>query len=256
MSWKVALAIACVAVSCDGFGFSEACDPTSVDLSSFEVWRREAGYWFGEYTFLGADGAAYESESWNYPYAKYFGFIHIELEGNALKQRNVFVYPPQTAEACASDASATGAGACGLNGNEKIFAADQKASDCGGNLAGPYESGGVVLDTTTTVLGEDTVVYAVKLPADFGSGFIQNQLTTLPGNGVRVRTAQGFAFGSEKPDSCSFYRETKLAGRAEWLAKLAEVRATNAVRTEDECAWVSGGASEMTCEDHFGFALS
>jgi len=118
-----------------------------------------------------------------------------------------------------------GAGACGENGNERIFSADQSASDCDGNLAGPYVTFGLTVDTTTTVLGDDTVVYSVKLPAHLGAGFNQNQLTTLPGNGVRVRTAQGFSFGAELPDYASFYREYKLANRTEWLAKLAEVRA-------------------------------
>ena len=127
----------------------------------------------------------------------YFGFIHLEIAGNALRQRNVFVYPPSVK--CDEDASVVGAGACGENGNERIFSADQNASDCDGNLAGPYVSPYMTLDTSTKVLGDDTVVYSVKLPAAYGGGFNQNQLTTLPGNGVRVRTAQGFSFGAEQP---------------------------------------------------------
>ena len=143
----------------------------------------------------------------------------------------------------------------GVNGNERIFSADQSASDCDGNLAGPYVTFGLTVDTTTTVLGDDTVVYSVKLPAHLGAGFNQNQLTTLPGNGVRVRTAQGFSFGAELPDYASFYREYKLANRTEWLAKLAEVRAANGILDSDHCAWVSGSPPESgtTCAEHFGF---
>ncbi len=74
-------------------------------MADYEVWKREEGYWYGEYTFLGAEGDPYVSSSWNYPYDHYYGFIHIELNGNALKQRNVFIYPPQTAEKCEADDS-------------------------------------------------------------------------------------------------------------------------------------------------------
>mmetsp|Transcript_7982 Transcript_7982/g.23797 ORF Transcript_7982/g.23797 Transcript_7982/m.23797 type:complete len:343 (+) Transcript_7982:145-1173(+) len=213
------------------------CDAKTCALRDFEVWRREEGFWYGEYTFLGADGNPFKSANWNYPYDHYYGFIHLELDGNKLKQRNVFVSPPQTKEKCEQDDSVVGTGACGFHGNEKIFGADQEASDCDGNLAGPYEMGGFVLDTTTKVLGDDTVVYSVKLPEEFGGGFTQNQLTTLPGNGVRVRTAQGFAFEGQ-PSYASFYRETKLDQDA-WLEKLREVREANNVLESDHCARVA-----------------
>ena len=211
-----------------GCACQDVCDPSEENLADYEVWRREEGYWYGEYecgvdvqvlrvaamasrrsdaanarlnstprryTFLGAEGDPYVSSSWNYPYDHYYGFIHIELDGNSLKQRNVFIYPPQTAEKCEADDSTEGDGVCGTNGNEKVFGADQEASDCEGNLAGPYTQGGFTLDTTTKVLGDDTVIYSVKIPDSMGGGINQNQLTTLPGNGVRVRTAQGFSFG-------------------------------------------------------------
>ena len=211
-----------------GCACQDVCDPSEENLADYEVWRREEGYWYGEYecgvdvqvlrvaamasrrsdaanarlnstprryTFLGAEGDPYVSSSWNYPYDHYYGFIHIELDGNSLKQRNVFIYPPQTTEKCEADDSTEGDGVCGTNGNEKIFGADQSASDCDGNLAGPYTQGGFTLDTTTRVIGDDTVIYSVKIPDSMGGGINQNQLTTLPGNGVRVRTAQGFSFG-------------------------------------------------------------
>jgi len=226
---------------------------SELQLSDFEVWKREEGYWFGEYTLIGAEGDPFTSASWNYPYDHYYGFIHIELIGNSLSQRNIFVYPPQSSDLCAIDDSAMGSGVCGTNGNEKIFSADQTASDCNGNLAGPYPYGAYTLDTTTTIFGDDTVLYQVKLPAAFGGGFNQNQLTTLPGNGVRVRTAQGFDFAGQAAYS-SFYRETKLASQEEWLEKLAEIRASAGILPADHCAYDSSNMpSGVTCEEHFGF---
>jgi hypothetical protein len=65
-----------------------------VDLMDFETWKREEGYWVGEYTFLGADGDPYESSTWPYPYDHYMGFIHLAIDGPNLSQRNVFLYPP------------------------------------------------------------------------------------------------------------------------------------------------------------------
>ena len=91
---------------------------------------------YGEYTFLGSAGDPYYSATWNYLYDHYSGFIHIEQNGNALKQRNLFVYPPQSADTCDANNAALGEEVCGSNGNEKTFAADQSASDCDGNLAG------------------------------------------------------------------------------------------------------------------------
>ena len=111
-----------------GCACKDVCDPAKENLADYEVWKREEGYWYGEYTFLGAEGDPYISSSWNYPYDHYYGFIHIELNGNALKQRNVFIYPPQTAEKCEADDTTEGEGICGVNGNEKIFGADQSAS--------------------------------------------------------------------------------------------------------------------------------
>ena len=104
------------------------------------------------------------------------------------------------------------------------------------------------------VLGDDTVIYSVRIPDAMGGGINQNQLTTLPGNGVRVRTAQGFSFGAEQPSYASFYREKKVT-KDEWLAKLKAVRAANNILASDECAWVTGGASGTTCSEHFGFDM-
>ena len=73
---------------------AEDCDLANLDLRSFPAWEREHGYWVGEYTLMGADGNAFASQNWNYPYDHYAGFIALEVEGNAITQRNVFLYPP------------------------------------------------------------------------------------------------------------------------------------------------------------------
>ena len=56
------LASAACAAACDAC----ECDISKVDLADFEVWRREEGYWWGEYSFYGAEGDPYASASWNY----------------------------------------------------------------------------------------------------------------------------------------------------------------------------------------------
>ena len=129
-------------------GACEAYDVGTVKLADFETWRREDGYWYSEYTSLGAEGNPHLSSSWNYPCDHYCGFIHIEVQNNTLVQRN----------------STTGGSVCGVDGNEKVLAAYQTASDCDGNLAGPYAAAHTVFGTSTTILGNDTVIYAVKLP--------------------------------------------------------------------------------------------
>ena len=114
---------------------------------------------------------------WNYPYQSYRGFITGEIAGwvaltiahdpfyqtlfssaknlldhanhfsdnlwniNAYRQRNVFLYPPQDSNVCDSANDAVkGDGVCGVNGNTKIFEADQVATTCsGGGIEGPYQ---------------------------------------------------------------------------------------------------------------------
>jgi len=105
-----------------------------VNLSDFEAWKREEGFWVGEYTLLGGDGDPSESDKWPYRYDHYMGFIHLALDGPKLSQRNVFLYPPQHSDKCTADGplgdspdlpDVLGEGECGVNGNEKIFSADQ-----------------------------------------------------------------------------------------------------------------------------------
>ena len=49
-------------------------------LSDFPQWQKEVGYWLGDLSFYGPDGAPFEGSyvkggSWNYPHDKYKGFI-------------------------------------------------------------------------------------------------------------------------------------------------------------------------------------
>ncbi|MDB4808890.1 dockerin type I repeat-containing protein [Verrucomicrobiales bacterium] len=244
-------------------------DSVDVNLLDFEVWQRERGYWFGEYTFLNSSGksdyeATEDSTSGQYDYRRYFGFINLQVKGNELKQRNIFLRPALDLEGKDLDEDGTVSvnelDAFGFSspfdyaidlqtniatplqpngdaadlipfnyneGTEKTFTADQSASDQSGNLSGLYFG----FPTTTTIIGEDTVLYRVG-----DTPIFQNQLTTLPGNGVRVRTAQGFSFGSSLPSYGSYYRETKfeddvdeqgvviMTAREKFLLKLEEYR--------------------------------
>jgi len=237
------------------------CDPSQVDLADFEAWRREEGYWIGEYTFLGADGAPFVSGRWPYRYDDYRGFIHLEVDGPNIRQRNVFLYPAQQEEDCTGEVDEMGVptdvvgdGECGVNGNEKIFSADQQAVDCDGNLAGPFTQGPFTLATETRLLGDDSVLYQVRL---FDQGpLLQNQLTSLPGNGTRIRTAQGInPFAEEEDPSwtyASFYRERKVS-RDEFYSALAATRADYSILEDDYCGYDNTNApSGVTCDEHFG----
>ena len=86
---------------------------------------------------------------------------------------------------------------------EKLFEAEQHAIDNKGNLSGKYLG---QFDTFTYMLDDKTILYQVPL---FGN-IVQNQLTTLNKDNSRVRTAQGFSFGSWESDYSSYYRETRL----------------------------------------------
>ncbi len=237
------------------------CDLGEVDLLDFEVWRREEGYWVGEYSFYGADGDPNQSDSWPYRYDHYKGFIRIAIDGADLAQRNIFTYPPQDSSLCTGEeGDVKGDGACGVNGNENIWVANQTASNCEGSLDGPFATAFGVTDTYTTILGDDTVRYKVVYsennppPYDelFGGNIMQNQLTTLTPDGVRVRTAQGFNVATGLPSYASFYRETRVTEAEFWVA-LDAARAEYSIREEDECAWdgVTKGPSGTDCETHF-----
>ena len=259
---------------CLGFFFlpvdlvAEEEEPVDVDLLDFEVWQRERGYWFGEYTFLNGSGksdykASDDATSGQYDYRTYYGFINLQVKGTELKQRNIFLRPALDLEVQDLDedgkVSINELDAFGFTspydylidldtkiatplengdltdlspfnyteGTEKTFTADQSASDNLGNLSGSYFG----FPTYTTIIGDDTVLYRVG-----DSPIFQNQLTTLPGNGTRVRTAQGFSFSGSLPSYGSYYRETKFeddvdedgvvikTAKEKFLEKLAEYR--------------------------------
>ncbi len=214
-----------------------------INLLDHEVWNRENGYWFGEYTFLNENGlvdyeASDNTTSGQFDYRNYYGFISLQIDGNQLKQRNIFIRPAIDLES--KDLNSDGLISINeLNkfgfestfdysidlvnqiatpmqdgivadlepfnyteGTEKTFTANQEASDNTGNLSGTYFG----IPTSTIIIGDNTVIYTVGS----GDSIIQNQLTTLPGNSTRIRTAQGFNFINGEPSYASFYRETKF----------------------------------------------
>lgn len=180
------------------------------------------------------------SSTWNYPYNAYRGFITGATQGPAYRQRNVFLYPPQTPQACASrDDLVTGEGECGVNGNSRIFFADQTARvgiDSDGSISGPYLD---VFETYTELIGQDNaLLYQVYL---FGELF-QSQLTTLStdantGQSRRTRSAQSFQGGL--PTSVSFFRERKVS-REEFYQTLRDTLEEYNILPSDTCAWMDG----------------
>lgn len=275
--------------------FIKPCCAGFKNLDTFEVWRREAGWWVCNYTLLNNEGLvdynpSESKDSGEFDYRNYFGFIKIQLVGDTLYQRNVFLRPPVNLELyaetigdetrCRVDklklagfstrwdyilnaktktATPVKPGTTDRaqietfpngrsklpamkdlkdidysKGTEKYFEAKQSAVDNHGNLAGPYEVvPGFSVPTTTTVFGDDTVLYQV---GDGKGGLSQNQLTTLPGDGTRVRTAQGFGYS----EYASYYREEKI-DEANFYAAITEMRnkykidATDAhIKTDDE----------------------
>jgi len=234
---------------------SPKCDPQNVNLSDYPQWRAEQGYWIGEYTFLKGDGSPFVSGNWNYPYGNYKGFITGNISGNAYRQRNVFLYPPQDNNVCsASNPTTTGNGICGENGNTKVFEADQKATTCsdnkelGGDIDGLYAG---VFPTFTQLVGaENALLYQVFIPPSLTGAtenrLLQSQLTTitesLSGQVYRTRTAQGFDVFANigATNSVSYYRERKV-DKEEFYTELNSTIAEYAILTEDLCKWDNNG---------------
>jgi len=208
------------------------CDPGTKVIKDAAQWQQEKGYWIGEYSLYGSDGQPSTSSDWNYPYSHYKGFITDNVLGNTHRQRNVFMYPPQTPEICTfpnstgkvDGSSPVGLGSCGVNGNTKVLWTDQSATTCSNNLElkgdieKPY---GSLSYTNTELVGkENSLLYqvwltksalnyyeAVGLGNPYGRCFdgfcgyeedrlMQSQLTTLTqvsdGSWRRTTTAQGF----------------------------------------------------------------
>lgn len=252
---------------------SKTCDPNKVVLADSKQWQYEEGYWIGEYSLYGDDGDESTSASWNYRYDHYKGFITGNVQGNAYRQRNVFMYPAQRPADCSAPSNVTGNGTCGVNGNIKVFEADQAATTCSsnpelkGNIEGPY---GSLTYTYTDLIGKDNaLLYQVWLTkaalnyyesvilgnpysrcVDGDCGYtddrlMQSQLTTLTtlpdGTVRRTRTAQGFdAFGNVgAPTYASYYRERKVSEAEFWQEFNATAQSYN-ILTSDMCAWKSG----------------
>jgi hypothetical protein len=247
-------------------------------LSDSPQWKQEEGYWVGEYSLFGSGGNPSTSSSWNYPYNHYKGFITGNVLGNAYRQRNVFMYPPQDTALCPST-NPVGDGVCGTNGNMKVFEADQNSTTCStnpelkGNIEGPY---GSLSYTYTELIGKDnSLLYQVWLTKEAlnyyqsvilgnpGSACVagdcgytedrlmQSQLTTLTqkldGTWMRTRTAQGFdAFGDVgAPTYASFYREKKVTEAEFWTA-FNETMTNYNILESDTCAWKSGETGGTT----------
>mmetsp|Transcript_8394 Transcript_8394/g.11023 ORF Transcript_8394/g.11023 Transcript_8394/m.11023 type:complete len:289 (-) Transcript_8394:291-1157(-) len=212
----------------------------SHDLEEFAQWREEVGYWIGDLTFYGSEGTPFESPGWNYRYDNYKGFITGDISGQSYRQRNVFIYPPQTEEECSSDSSVIGNGTCGENGNSKLFEADQSITgkSCDGTIEGPFAG---VFDTKTSLVGEDN---AILYQVFFQGAIFQSQLTTLSGNGRRTRSAHGFnpfdPNSPEVPTYCSFYREHRVE-KEEFYATLETTLDEYGILDADACTRDSQG---------------
>ena len=235
--------------------FIIVCDPNEVNLLDSPQWQNEVGYWVGEYSFYGSDGDPYTTSSWNYPYDHYKGFITGNVKGNKYRQRNVFIYPPQTSAKCAADSSTQGSGVCGTNGNMKVFEADQSATTCSlneelkGDIEGPF---GSLSYTYTQLVGRDNaLLYQVYIPkGTLGiteDRILQSQLTTITkvtdsstGETVvhRTRTAQGFdGFVSVGTTSYASYYREKQVSQTEFWTQFNAAKTTYNILDSDTCAW-------------------
>lgn len=240
---------------------TESCNPADIDLTQFKQWEQERGYWIGTYTFLGGDGKPFNSASWNYPYGDYKGFITGEVFENAYRQRNVFLYPPQDTAVCDTISNVTtGEGVCGINGNTKIFSADQEVTSCDevpyeGTIEGLYAG---MFPTKTTLIGNDNaLLYQVLFP---DGNLLQSQLTTMSENAetkqlYRTRSAQGFAGPAGLSTSCSYYRERKVT-EEEFFDELESSIAAYNIASDDLCKYDNMGnavipsGSIEACADH------
>lgn len=190
----------------------------------------------------------------SYPFS--FLLLILFQNRNAYRQRNVFLYPPQTAEKCLIDNSTVGVGACGVNGNSKTFFADQAATTCsddpdkGGTIEGPYMG---VLFTKTELIGrQNALLYQVFYDKNaFGlneDALSQSQLTTISKNAlnqtIRVRTAQGFGLDGS-PSYASYYREHKVT-KEEFYSTFNQTLSEYSILTSDTC----DGTGVAGCEEH------
>lgn len=242
---------------------SDSCDPAVVVmLADYPQWRAEKGYWIGECTLYNGDGEPYTSVGWPYRYSGTKSFITGNIAGSAYRQRNVFLYPPQSEsnEMCKRDnPEVVGEGECGKNGNSLVFFADQAATSCSdnpalaGNIDGPFQSQFGPLYTTTELIGQDNaLLYQVFLPPHMNP--IQSQLTTLtkgPGSdefNYRTRSAQGFDFATGLQTYLSFYRERKVS-KQDFYAEMNKTIAEFNILDSDLC-YLDGGVGRQPIDGY------
>mmetsp|Transcript_6719 Transcript_6719/g.9067 ORF Transcript_6719/g.9067 Transcript_6719/m.9067 type:complete len:423 (-) Transcript_6719:111-1379(-) len=187
-----------------------------------------------------------------------------------------------------------GNGTCGVNGNTKVFRADQEAKTCStnperqGEIEGPF---GSLTYTYTTLVGRDNaLLYQVFItksalnyfeavvlgdpagrciginpPFVYDCGYtedriLQSQLTTLTSgpDGVqrRTRTAQIFdAFGViGMPVHASFYREYKV-DEEEFRSVMLETQMEYNILDEDMGAWASDESNRAVDGDIGGTGI-
>ena len=165
------------------------------------------------------------------------------------------MYPPQSdPDKCNGEGTVVGDGVCGVNGNSRIFEADQQASTCSNNdeLAGDIEGifDGLFFTKTELVGRDNALLYQVYFPLEDPAEDLlqQSQLTTLEtdmttGRGIRVRTAQLFNLGTQKPDGASFYRERQVT-KEEFYQELEDYIDEYNILDGDLCRWTGFLPSE------------
>ena len=150
-----------------------------------------------------------------------------------------------------------GEGVCGVNGNTKIFSADQQATTCSdesekGFIDGIFKG----LPTKTQLIGQsNALLYQVFFPVEGEERLLQSQLTTITENSgtgqiFRTRTAQGFEFlgfqnelGSST--STSYYREKKV-NEAEFMDEFKKAIDEYNILSEDLCKYDDTGNNITT----------
>jgi hypothetical protein len=126
-----------------------------------------------------------------------------------------------------------GSGTCGVNGNTKLFEADQSSTTCdGGNIEGLYAG---MFPTKTTLVGNNALLYQVF----YDKAIVQSQLTTITEDSsgeanYRTRSAQGFDPMTQRSNSMSYYRERKVSKEV-FYEELSHAISAYNVNMEDLC---------------------
>jgi hypothetical protein len=158
--------------------------------------------------------------------------IVTSLSSLSYRQRNVFLYPPQDTAVCEeTDDAVTGLGECGVNGNARIFSADQTAGDTDfdGSISGTM--GPTITTETTLVGGETCLLYQVFLNGDL----FMSKLTTLTaGADAPRRTGTAQSFTSGIPTNVSFYRERRVT-KEEFYKEMAATMTSYNILDSDAC---------------------